>query len=372
MKKFLLWSFISLLCLSNVVVFWATSNAALSQKIDQQDKKIEALATKIDETNKNQIDLLKETYSSNYERLKDSFTSFLEVLSIIFVVLWIGAWILWFFGIKDMNKLKQDYKWLLKDMEGDYTNFKDKSKEIFEKASPQDMEKQKEEEITPEKIWEIVEQTVKNVGVKIKQDTLSKNREEQMKKNREDMIFVEKKWLEIIKALCLLEEWWLHYQEWYKISNENGDFIPDAIIWDDNNTIRLWIEIKYAPDFHMPLSIVIRRAIERIRFFKFDFPFILAIVGKNISFEDIKLYMKEFKDIKILFMNYDEEKKRVLPINVVSFSKIISLLREWDIVRHKLFWKWRILETSNGMSMVKFDSSVWLRRVENWFLTRLI
>lgn len=43
MKKFLLWSLLSILCLSNLVVFWATSNATLSKKIDQQNQKIEII-----------------------------------------------------------------------------------------------------------------------------------------------------------------------------------------------------------------------------------------------------------------------------------------------------------------------------------------
>lgn len=47
MKKFLLWLFISLLCLSNLVVFWTTSGVDLSQKIDQQNIKIETISNEL-------------------------------------------------------------------------------------------------------------------------------------------------------------------------------------------------------------------------------------------------------------------------------------------------------------------------------------
>ncbi|MEI7920137.1 MAG: hypothetical protein WCH65_08585 [bacterium] len=80
----------------------------------------------------------------------------------------------------------------------------------------------------------------------------------------------------------------------------------------------------------MPLQMLIRRYIERIRFYKFDFPFVIAIIGKNINYEDADKYFKEFSydDIKILFMNYDEVNNKVIPVNTVGFSKMISLLRE--------------------------------------------
>ncbi len=364
------------------MVFWAKSNAVLSKKIDQQNQKIEVLADKIDETNKNQIDILKETYSSNYEGLKDSFTIFLEVLSIILVLLWGTAGILWFFGFKDINKLRADYKeWLatmkdlLKNMEWDYSNFKNKSEEILEKATPQDIkEKEQEETVDSDKIKGINDHETLISNEKNNQKGTREEKEEQFKLRKTRLMNIEKQWLLLIRWLCFLEEWWLHYQEWYKITNEIWTFIPDAIISDSNKTIRLWVELKYVWESTMPLQMLIRRYIERIRFYKFDFPFVIAIIGKNINYEDADKYFKEFSydDIKILFMNYDEVNNKVIPVNTVGFSKMISLLREWDMVRHKLFWKGRILETSNGMSMVKFDSHGGLRRIENAFLTRLI
>ncbi len=66
-----------------------------------------------------------------------------------------------------------------------------------------------------------------------------------------------------------------------------------------------------------------------------------------------------------------------LPANLVKsydlswwlWWEVSSPISEWDMVRHKLFWIWYVMEVWNGMAIVKFQNpKFWLRKVELRFL----
>ena len=66
-----------------------------------------------------------------------------------------------------------------------------------------------------------------------------------------------------------------------------------------------------------------------------------------------------------------------LPANLVKsydlswwvWGEPVSNISEWDMVRHKLFWIWYVMEVWNGMAIVKFQNpKFWLRKVELRFL----
>ena len=66
-----------------------------------------------------------------------------------------------------------------------------------------------------------------------------------------------------------------------------------------------------------------------------------------------------------------------LPANLVKsydlswwlWWEVTSPISEWDMVRHKLFWIWYVMEIWNGMAIVKFQNpKFWLRKVELRFL----
>ena len=66
-----------------------------------------------------------------------------------------------------------------------------------------------------------------------------------------------------------------------------------------------------------------------------------------------------------------------LPANLVKsydlsgwlWGEPVSNISEWDMVRHKLFWIWYVMEVWNNMAIVKFQNpKFWLRKVELRFL----
>ena len=66
-----------------------------------------------------------------------------------------------------------------------------------------------------------------------------------------------------------------------------------------------------------------------------------------------------------------------LPANLVKsydlswwlWHQNVSSISEWDMVRHKLFWIWYVMEVWNWMAIVKFQNpKFWLRKVELRFL----
>ena len=76
-----------------------------SLKIFKIQEEVKILSNKVEETRRDQLnyslekDLLKETYSNNYDRLNFTITGIFGVFAV-----------LTFFGIRDLNSIKKEYK----------------------------------------------------------------------------------------------------------------------------------------------------------------------------------------------------------------------------------------------------------------------
>jgi ATP-dependent exoDNAse (exonuclease V) beta subunit len=59
--------------------------------------------------------------------------------------------------------------------------------------------------------------------------------------------------------------------------------------------------------------------------------------------------------------------------NGESFTKQkIPDMDEWETVRHKLFWKWEVMEVWNSQAIVQFENpKSWLRKVDIRFLEQI-
>ena len=115
MKKFFLWSFVFILCLSNITVFWATSNAALNQRIDQQNEKIKELENKLIETKSLIKDQLYDQYDKTVgvtNEIANKWLTYqtviLSVFSIILIVLWIILTVIVTNILNDVKKNKEE------------------------------------------------------------------------------------------------------------------------------------------------------------------------------------------------------------------------------------------------------------------------
>ena len=122
------------------------------------------------------------------------------------------------------------------------------------------------------------------------------------------------------------------------------------------------------------------------------FPLSNSTLDPKLLEEERRLmYVAVTRAKDVLFLSYakqrmtwwqvkDHEESRFLhelPANLVKsydlswwlWWEVGSSISEWDMVRHKLFWIWYVMEVWNGMAIVKFQNpKFWLRKVELRFL----
>ncbi len=83
----------------------------------------------------------------------------------------------------------------------------------------------------------------------------------------------------------------------------------------------------------------------------------------QVSMNPISRFVQEISDDLLKF--FDLTKNWWTRTETYSIS-------EWDMVRHKLFWNWYVLEIWNNMAIVKFENpKFWLRKIELRFLQQI-
>lgn len=224
---------------------------------------------------------------------------------------------------------------------------------------------------------EILEEKIK------KDEKILENKEEEVKNNKNGTCSmknrialqqnIKKFWFNLLKSMYDFKSKNLVLKEKYKICNKNWIFIPDAIITDTKDRIQLWIEIKYTRETSIPLKLIIRKFLEQIRFYKFNFPFLLLIVSDNFDHKEINtIIQNESEDLKIIFATYDEKSGTIAPINIINIDNIINLFKEWDNVAHTLFGNGYILEMRKHLAVVRFtDPKIGIRKIDCKYLNKL-
>ena len=83
----------------------------------------------------------------------------------------------------------------------------------------------------------------------------------------------------------------------------------------------------------------------------------------QVSMNPISRFVQEISDDLLKFFD--------LTKNWWTRTETYSI-NEWDMVRHKLFWNWYVLEIWNNMAIVKFENpKFWLRKIELRFLQQI-
>lgn len=134
-----------------------------------------------------------------------------------------------------------------------------------------------------------------------------------------------------------------------RIKNKYWNITLDWII-KDNKEYLLWLEVKILRS-STHISMHIRRYIERIRYMKFNFPFVLIIGSEKFDFDElnrVKNIFWEFDDIFLLFFEYWENVESWKFLNDFNFSKIINKNNET--------WYWRIINVDWDLITVQFEN----------------
>lgn len=136
-----------------------------------------------------------------------------------------------------------------------------------------------------------------------------------------------------------------------RIKNRYWNITLDWIIKNNNEYI-LWLEIKLLR-WSWLIYMHIRRYIERIRYMKFDFPFILIIWSEKFDLDElnkVKNMFWEFDDIFLLFFEYWKDIKSWKFLNEINFSKILNKNNE--------SWYWKIINVDWDLITIQFDNWV--------------
>ena len=84
----------------------------------------------------------------------------------------------------------------------------------------------------------------------------------------------------------------------------------------------------------------------------------------NIQYNKPSRFLEELPEslLKIYDSSWSSWKK----------SSKIQNIEEWDIVKHKIFWKWKVLEVWNDIAIVKFfNPAFWTRKIDINFLEKI-
>ena len=98
---------------------------------------------------------------------------------------------------------------------------------------------------------------------------------------------------------------------------------------------------------------------------------LLCLVGEDIDYKNYK-HLEKYNNDKfwIVFWNINKNKK-IKWFNYDLIYKLLPNLSEEEIVYHKLFWKWKIIDLFGETSIVEFENyKYWIREIDNRFLEK--
>lgn len=248
----------------------------------------------------------------------------------------------WIFSNKkwdDLFWIIKSFSWKNNTIEEEKVTEEEKIKEIKEEEE----EKWEKEELINETKKDKTNNFLKNSLLSNYSDTFQKQNkildtfEEQFKSNLTDF----KKHLNNLNDFKIERD--------IRIKNKYWSIILDWIVKNKNNHI-LWLEVKILRG-SSHLSLYIRRYIERIRYMKFNFPFVLIIWTEKfdlIELNKIKDIFWEFDDISILFFEYWKDINSWKFLNEFDFSTIFE--------ENDNLWYWTIINVDWDLITIQFNN----------------
>ncbi len=171
----------------------------------------------------------------------------------------------------------------------------------------------------------------------------------------------------------------LMYAREQKIASPYWTFVIDWILYREESHKRavLWVEVVVSEN----IEYTIRRKIERLRYYKLDFPtmLIFSYAWKAISEKDkdlIDSLLRTYNEDIILVVSQLNANNKLEFLGERSIWEVIKRfsyeIREWDLVRHKVFGIWKVVENWRDISIVRFnDERFWARKVRNALLEQI-
>lgn len=228
-----------------------------------------------------------------------------------------------------------------------------KIEELTEREKINELKKEKEENN-----WKI--ENIKNINkaVPTKKNRLSIN----------DIVEKEKQILNLFENSNFEKYKNISFKKNVRLDNKYWRFILDGVLKKDFEII-LWIEIKFLGEL-WPLTNIffnIRKYIEKIRFMKFDFPFVLVLAAEKFELNDIEKIKEKysnFEDINIIFYQFWKNKVPWTFIEKFSLTEFINNneIKEWVFVEHPKFWIWKVLSLQWELGEISFQH-FWIKRM---------
>lgn len=254
----------------------------------------------------------------------------------------------WIFSSKkwdDLTTIYDSFSWVKHEIKEEKVTEEEKIKAIEEEN--------KEDKINKKEECDIIKRDTKNINWNKPNNLVN------YKTMIESENIVFEKFKEKFKNILLK----LNIEKDIKIQNEYGNFILDWIIKNENKIIA-WVEIKIFRASMSHISMQLRRYIERIRYMKLDFPFILIIASEKFDLSElnrIKMQFSNFDDINLLFFEYWNDINNWKFINEFNLGNILD--------SDKKSWIWRIIDVDWDMITVKFED--WrIKTLNKNFLTK--
>lgn len=297
------------------------------------------------------IAFLKFLFSSNPDEYTKKIIWWISILTFALVthnnyIIWISLFIGWLLiatenFLMHLASIFSSKKW--DDLSKVLDSFNKNWKKEFEAEKITKEEKQKEEEKNVEEEKEVINE--------IKESTTKHESSWPNRISYKDIYELESKIIShfLNSNKDILSKFLIEND--IRIKNEYGNFILDWVIKDGNKIIS-WIEVKIISSPTRHIYMHIRRFIERIRYMKFDFPFILIVWAYEFDLNEInrvKNQFSSFDDIKILFYQIWENEQNWKFLNDLTSLKIPLWMEQWNSSL------WRVIDIDWDLVTIKFE-----------------